>query len=61
MSGRSDGFFWRAKSGARLGWSVSPSGSMALTGENLLRSRHHEFTDGSYIRRGVFAETEWRF
>ena len=46
---------------ARLGWRVSPSWSIALTGENLLRSRHQEFTDGSYVRRGVFAETEWRF
>jgi len=48
---------------ARLGWHISPSLELSLSGFNLLHGKHLEFVTGSEdtIPRSVFLETSWRF
>ncbi|HVW73738.1 MAG TPA: TonB-dependent receptor [Rhizomicrobium sp.] len=46
---------------ARLGWKVSDTLSLALSGYNLLHGQHVEYSPGDEIRRSVFLETRLRF
>ena len=46
---------------ARLGWKVSDTVSLALSGYNLLHGQHLEYAGGDLIRRGVYLETRLRF
>ena len=46
---------------ARLGWHVSDTLEISLSGFNLLHGHHVEFTPGDEIRRNFFLETRWRF
>ena len=46
---------------ARLGWKVSDTISLALSGYNLLHGQHLEYAGGAEIRRGVYLETRLRF
>ena len=46
---------------ARLGWKVSDTLSLSLSGYNLLHGQHVEYSPGDEIRRSVFLETRLRF
>jgi hypothetical protein len=46
---------------ARLGWKVSETLSVALSGYNLLHGQHLEYPGGDQIRRGAYLETRLRF
>jgi iron complex outermembrane receptor protein len=48
---------------ARIGWVVSPSLELSLTGTNLLHDTHTEYAspDGLEIPRSVLAEARWSF
>lgn len=50
----------------RAGWRVKPSWELSLVGQNLLTSHHLEFlpealSSPTYIRRGVYLRSTWRF
>ncbi len=46
---------------ARLGWHVSDTLDVSLSGFNLLHGHHIEYAPGDSIRRNFFLETRWRF
>ncbi|HMH64437.1 MAG TPA: hypothetical protein VK515_02550, partial [Rhizomicrobium sp.] len=46
---------------ARLGWKLSDTLSVALSGYNLLHGQHLEYPGGDQIRRGAYLETRLRF
>lgn len=46
---------------ARLGWKISDTLSLALSGYNLLHGEHLEYPGGDEIRRSVYLETRLRF
>jgi len=46
---------------ARLGWKVSDTISLGLSGYNLLHGQHLEYPGADMIRRGVYLETRLRF
>jgi iron complex outermembrane receptor protein len=46
---------------ARLGWRVSDTLEISLSGFNLLHGHHVEFSPGDEIRRNFFLETRLRF
>jgi iron complex outermembrane receptor protein len=46
---------------ARLGWHVSETLDLSLSGFNLLHGHHVEYVPGDQIRRNFFLETRWRF
>lgn len=46
---------------ARLGWRVSDTLEISLSGFNLLHGHHVEYAPGDSIRRNFFLETRWRF
>jgi iron complex outermembrane receptor protein len=48
---------------AAIGWHAWERLDLALTGANLLDSRHLEYptTNGEYIRRSVMLQGRWRF
>jgi iron complex outermembrane receptor protein len=46
---------------ARLGWKISDTLSLALSGYNLLHGQHLEYPGGDEIRRSVYLETRLRF
>ncbi len=46
---------------ARLGWRVSDTLEISLSGFNMLHGHHVEFAPGDEIRRNFFLETRWRF
>ena len=46
---------------ARLGWRVSDTLEISLSGFNLLHGHHVEYSPGDEIRRNFFLETRWRF
>jgi iron complex outermembrane recepter protein len=46
---------------ARLGWNVTDTVVLALTGRNLLNPNHVEYTGGNAIPRTLFVGVEWRF
>ena len=46
---------------SRLGWKVSDTLSVSLSGFNLLHGHHLEYAGGDEIRRSVYFETRWRF
>ena len=48
---------------SRLGWRVSPTLELSLSGFNLLHARHLEYQTGSgdEIPRSFFVESRWRF
>jgi iron complex outermembrane receptor protein len=50
----------------RVGWRVKPNWEFSLAGQNLLTARHLEFvpealSSPSYIKRGVYLRSTWRF
>jgi iron complex outermembrane receptor protein len=48
----------------RLGWKVTPSLELSLSGFNLIHSRHPEFVEpgiSDEVPRSFFVETRWRF
>jgi iron complex outermembrane receptor protein len=50
--------------GTRLGWKISPSLDVSISGFNLLHARHEEFLEPGQsfeIPRSFFVETRWRF
>ena len=46
---------------SRLGWKISDTLSLALSGFNLLHGHHLEYPGGDQIRRSVYLETRLRF
>jgi iron complex outermembrane receptor protein len=53
-----------AELSTRLGWKISPSLEVSISGFNLLHARHVEFIEGvqsDEIPRSFFVETRWRF
>jgi len=50
-----------AEMSIRLGWAITPSLTVAVTGEDLLRRRHIEFTGGHAIPRRAGLHVTWRF
>ena len=48
---------------SRLGWRVSSTLELSLSGFNLLHARHLEYQTGGSdeVARSVFLETKWRF
>jgi iron complex outermembrane recepter protein len=46
---------------SRLGWKISDTLSVALSGFNLLHGHHLEYPGGDQIRRSVYLETRLRF
>lgn len=46
---------------ARTAWRINDTLSLALSGYNLLHSRHLEYPGASPVRRGVYLETRLRF
>ena len=50
----------------RLGYKVGPGWQLSLAGQNLLEPRHLEgipelLTDYSYVKRGIYLKSTWRF
>lgn len=48
----------------RLGWKITPSLELSLSGFNLIHSRHPEFVEpgiSDEVPRSFFVETRWRF
>jgi iron complex outermembrane receptor protein len=48
---------------SRLGWHVSKTLDISITGSNLLHAHHLEYPapDGEEVARTVYAETRWTF
>ena len=50
-----------AEMSARLGWAVTPSLTLAVTGQDLLHRRHAEFAGGNAVPRRAGLHVTWRF
>ena len=46
---------------SRLGWKISDTLSLSLSGFNLLHGHHQEYPGADQIRRSVYLETRLRF